>query len=107
MKLKTVFISRTKQNYTKPVTISERASKIKVILSSTLFPNFAYVSSYLSKKLLHKNDIVHFFQNYKGCQIKHGLFRKPSQSSTNSTKIYPKMFRTLFTFVHSLATFNV
>ena len=57
-----IFISRTKQNYTKPLTISERASKIKVILPSTLFRILPMSAVICKQKLLHETRLYNFFK---------------------------------------------
>ena len=61
MKL-TFFISRTNQNYRKPLTISESASKIKVIIPST--SEFCLCQQlFVNKNFSMKTRFYDFFKN--------------------------------------------
>ena len=58
MNLSTFFISRTRQNYTKPLTVSAYTLKMKVMNILATFRNFIYVNTYLQIKLFHENEIA-------------------------------------------------
>ena len=106
MKL-TFFISRTNQNYRKTLTISESASKIKVIIPST--SEFCLCQQLIvNKNFSMKRRFYDFFQKCKSCDIDQGHIRKPLQSSKNSTKISTLKLSVDFSQVAQfLATFNV
>ena len=62
------FISRTKQNYTKPLTasihaVSETALKIKVLLPWTFFKFLISSLIICQQKLLHEKEIVEYLKN--------------------------------------------
>lgn len=60
----TLFISRTRKNYTNPLTIPESKLKIKTMVSLTL-RKFCLCQQLLVKKLLEENNFLQFLQKYK------------------------------------------
>ena len=96
MKLRTFFVSRTKQVYGKTLSVSESTFKVKV-MSLWHLMNFCLRSSYLQTKIFHKNQIVQYLKNYKYQDVNQSHFRKPLQALTNAMKNnYPETAHTFF-----------
>ena len=65
MKLATDFISKTKQIYTKALTLPERTFKIKTMLTWILFGILLMSAVICKQRFLHKNETVQYLQSYK------------------------------------------
>ena len=63
MNLSPFFISRTRQNYTKPLTVSAYTLKMKVINILDTFRNFIYVNTYLQINFFMKTRLHNIFKN--------------------------------------------
>ena len=79
-------MSKTKQIYTKTVTLPERTFKIKTMLPWILFWILLMSAVICKQRFLHKNETVQYFQNYKYEDVNQGHFRKPPQDSTSVVK---------------------
>ena len=64
MKLTTIFVSRTKQNYAKTLTISESTFKMKVMSPWTLFEVLVSSAVIGKQRLLDENEVM---QNPQSC----------------------------------------
>ena len=76
MKLTTFFISETKQNYAKTITVPESMFRIKVMLPSTLFEIALTLAVICKKRFLHKNEIVQYLPNYSYQDMNQDHFKK-------------------------------
>ena len=65
MKLITFIISKTKQIYTKSVTVLESAFEIKAMLLWILFKIFLVLVVICKQSFSHENEIVQYLQNCK------------------------------------------
>ena len=65
MKLITFIISKTKQIYTKSVTVLESAFEIKAMLLWILFEILLTLAVIYKQSFSHENEIVQNLQNYK------------------------------------------
>ena len=65
MKLITFIISKTKQIYTKSVTVLESAFEIKAMLLWILFKIFLALVVICKQSFSHENEIVQYLQNCK------------------------------------------
>ena len=65
MKLKTFFISRTKQIYAITLTVSESTFKLSAISSWELFEILLTSAVICNERFLHRNEIAQYLQNYK------------------------------------------
>ena len=65
MKLTTFIISKTKQIYTKSVTVLESAFEIKTMLLWILFEILLTLAVIYKQSFSHENEIVQNLQNYK------------------------------------------
>ena len=65
MKLTTFIISKTKQIYTKSVTVLESAFEIKAMLLWILFEISLTLAVIFKQSFSHENEIVQYLQNYK------------------------------------------
>ena len=63
MKLATFFISRTKQIYSKTLTVSESAFKMKATSPRILLELLLTSTVTCKQRLLHENEIVQYLQN--------------------------------------------
>ena len=61
MKVTTFFLSRTKQNYTKPLNISLKKGNATLNVSLILLMSGVT----FKQRLLHKNEDMQYFQNWK------------------------------------------
>ena len=103
MKL-TFYISRTKQIYAKTLTVSE--SKFKAMSPSVLFEILLTSAVICKERILHKNEIVQYLQNYKHQDVNQDDFRKPFQASINAMQNdYRKTAHTFFVGRSILTTF--
>lgn len=87
-------MSRTKQNHTKPImAVSKSTSKIKVKLHWTFMECWLYMSPLIYKKrtFAGKRDCTIFLRLQMLC-CRASRFRKPQQSSTNTSKIFTLSF---------------
>ena len=65
MKLKTFFISRTKQIYAITLTVSESTFKLSAISPWELFEILLTSAVICNERFLHRNKIAQYLQNYK------------------------------------------
>ena len=57
----TFFMSKIRQNYSRPLTVPESKNKASVTFH-VFFTNFAYDRNY-GQRLLHKREILQYFRN--------------------------------------------
>ena len=77
MKLTKFVISENKQIYVKTLTVFERTFKMKVMSAWTFFELWLTSAVISTQRLLHKNEIAQYIQNFKCQDINQRHFRKP------------------------------
>ena len=106
MKQTTLFISETKQNNAKTLTVPESIFKIMVMLPWILFEISLTLAAICKKIFLHKNEIVQYLQNYSYQDVNQDHFKKTLQASTNAMKNNcPQITLTFFTGCSALSYF--
>ena len=77
MKLTKFVISGNKQIYVKTLTVFKRTFKMKVKSAWTFFKLWLTSVVICKQRLLYKNEIVQYIQNFKCQDINQDHFRKP------------------------------
>ena len=76
LKLTTIFISITRDIYTKLLTFSENSVKMKVTSSWTLFVILLTSAVIFKQRFLHGREIMQYLQNFKCYDVDQSHFRK-------------------------------